>query len=95
MDSIEIVRELRNIQKKHENDFLHTFDTDISGMAQDCANHIEKLQKIINDGGVHGEWIDRGWDANCSICGYMIEVEFADSGKTKFCPECGAKMKEE
>lgn len=44
MNTDEVLRNLRAVQKKHENDKLFTFQTDIAGMARDCANCIESLQ---------------------------------------------------
>lgn len=44
MDTCEVLRNLRAVQKKHENDKLFTFQTDIAGMARDCADCIEFLQ---------------------------------------------------
>lgn len=53
---------------------------------------------------VHGKWIDKGWDGDfswridgrgnswhifeCSNCGSKL----CGAPKTKFCPNCGAKM---
>lgn len=43
MNEQEIVRELRNVQEKHKNDFVSTFAINISEMARDCADCIESL----------------------------------------------------
>ena len=40
-----MMRQLRITAKKHENDKLHTFDTDISLMCTDVANRLEELEK--------------------------------------------------
>ena len=62
------------------------------------ANIIHEQTEELIDARPQGEWIDKGDYAECSNCG-------ADSGtqcdgvepvprKTKFCPNCGARMKE-
>ena len=45
METSTMIRQLRRTAKKHENDKLHTFDTDISLMCTDVANRLEKLEK--------------------------------------------------
>lgn len=45
----------------------------------------------------HGEWIDKGDDAECSRCGAHSGTQFDGVEpiplKTKFCHNCGARMK--
>lgn len=46
-----------------------------------------------------GEWIwqlaDNGWvDHICSVCGYTENTDIHVSLGWKYCPNCGAKMKE-
>lgn len=47
---------------------------------------------------VHGRWVDSnlpfGYFANCSACGYQMDVH-AERGYFNFCPNCGAKMDRE
>lgn len=38
-----MINQLRNVAKKHENDKLFTFDTNITQMCMDSANRIEEL----------------------------------------------------
>ena len=38
-----MINQLRNVAKKHENDKLFTFDTNITQMCTDSANRIEEL----------------------------------------------------
>lgn len=38
-----MINQLRNVAKKHENDKLFTFDTNITQMCIDSANRIEEL----------------------------------------------------
>ena len=44
MNIDEIVRNLKYEQKKHENDRVDTFQTNISVMCKDCADCIEELK---------------------------------------------------
>ena len=45
MDTERMIRELRRTAEKHQNDVLHTFDTDISAMCTDVANRLEELNQ--------------------------------------------------
>ena len=45
MDTERMIRELRRTAKKHQNDVLHTFDTNISAMCTDVANRLEELNQ--------------------------------------------------
>ena len=51
----------------------------------------------INADRPQGEWIDKGDYAECSNCGANSGTQFDGvepvPRKTKFCPNCGAKMK--
>ena len=38
-----------------------------------------------------GEWIECGSYYKCPFC---EEIEFESDGKTNFCPNCGARMRE-
>ena len=40
-----MIKQLRNVAKKHENVKLHTFDTNISLMCTEVANRLEELEK--------------------------------------------------
>jgi len=40
-----MIRQLRYTAKKHENDKLHTFDTNISLMCTEVANRLEEIEK--------------------------------------------------
>ena len=46
---------------------------------------------------VHGKWIERceidgGYGATCNICGEYCSLQYTDD--RKFCPKCGAEMRE-
>lgn len=45
METSVMINQLRRTAKKHENDTLHTFDTNISAMCTDVANRLEELEK--------------------------------------------------
>lgn len=45
---MDVKQELRYVIKKHENDKLTTFQTDISSMARDCLREIERLEEASN-----------------------------------------------
>lgn len=62
----------------------------------DIANYvIDKVEPADVVQVVHGRWIDAdshlGYFANCSTCGYQMDVH-AERGYFNFCPNCGAKM---
>lgn len=46
METDVMIKELRKVAKKHENDKLYTFDTNISQMCVDVANRLEELNEI-------------------------------------------------
>ena len=64
METSTMIRQLRRTAKKHENDKLHTFDTNINAMCLDVADRLEQLEqenrkiraKTID------EFVDRSWD---------------------------------
>lgn len=45
METSTMIRQLRRTAKKHENDKLLTFATDITAMCTDVANRLEELEK--------------------------------------------------
>ncbi len=45
METSVMIRQLRATAKKHENNTLHTFDTNVSAMCTDVANRLEELEK--------------------------------------------------
>ena len=53
METSTMIRQLRRTAKKHENDKLRTFDTNISQMCTDVANRLEEIeaekQEICNN----------------------------------------------
>lgn len=63
METSTMIRQLRRTAKKHENDKLWTFDTNITAMCRDVANRLEQLDqenrkiraKTID------EFVDRSW----------------------------------
>jgi hypothetical protein len=70
-----------------------------------CAGHdglayaIFKMKPADVAPVVHGKWIDEDpafaeYFANCSVCGYEIDVH-NERGYFNFCPNCGAKMDKE
>ena len=61
--------------------------------AKDCENFIELIQAaptVDEAPVVQGEWIGIEFDMffKCSECGYLTDYRL-----TKFCPECGAKLR--
>lgn len=44
METSVMIRQLRRTAKKHENETVHTFDTNISAMCTDVANRLEELE---------------------------------------------------
>ena len=70
----------------------------------DIADLIDEMPAADVAPVVHGKWIDKGWDGDfswridgrgnswhifeCSNCGSKL----CGAPKTKFCPNCGAKM---
>ena len=45
MDTESMIRELRRLEKKHENDVVPTFSNNWSLMCHDVANRLEELLK--------------------------------------------------
>ena len=37
----------------------------------------------------HGEWIKKGNEKRCSVCGFIY---YSNNDEWNFCPNCGAKM---
>jgi hypothetical protein len=60
MNTEEVLRGLRYEQKKRENDFVGTCQTDISAMCKDCADCIESLQTQLK------EEVSRRYQAECN-----------------------------
>lgn len=64
----------------------------------DCrlADYIKNAPSVIPSR-AEGEWVDKGDYAECSLCGAKSGTQFNGvepvPRKTKFCPDCGAKMK--
>ena len=40
----------------------------------------------------HGEWVECGFRAKCSVCGGSGSIYDAPINPYKYCPYCGAKM---
>lgn len=53
--------------------------------------------KALNEQAKEGEWIDKGEYAECSLCGAHSGTQYDGVEpiplKTKYCPDCGKKMK--
>ena len=70
----------------------------------DCKHIVRKLEAIPSADRPQGEWIDKGWKGDwqfetdgrgncwheyeCSECGFRNK-----GSKSKFCPDCGRRMK--
>lgn len=90
----EIIRNLKYTMKKHKNDIVSTFGTNISVMCKDILEYLEQEPKT-------GHWlyIDER-KAKCSQCRYVQITGGADKtghcnihyGVYKYCTNCGAKM---
>ena len=84
METSTMIRQLRAIAKKHENDKLHTFDTDISLMCTDVANGLEKIENEKQE--IRNKVIDEYMNALCDKCMdmknecYQLECPFCDNG---------------
>lgn len=59
----------------------------------------EMFQKLIDDAPTveaepvrHGRWVGNSMDFACSVCGVYQNMY---TGKTNYCPNCGAKMNAE
>lgn len=86
----EIIRNLKYMMKKHKNDTVHTFDTNISVMCKDILDYLEQEQKT-------GHWILTIEDWNkwtCSECGFYRRTDIHVYLGYNYCPECGVKMVE-
>lgn len=45
MDNERFIRSLKAVAKKHKNDNVYTFETNVSEMAMDCARKIQELHE--------------------------------------------------
>lgn len=76
MNVNQILYGLRREQKKRENDFVPTCQTDISAMCKDTADCIELLQaQLANDGcngcmnfGKYENEVEYGASSPCTVC---------------------------
>ena len=72
METSTMIRQLRNTAKKHENDKLHTFDTNITAMCTDVANRLEELEKENKE--IRAKVIDEFLDnAETKICDRILQ----------------------
>ena len=39
-----------------------------------------------------GEWVDEGYQMNCSVCGADFDYCDNDCHRFRYCPNCGARM---
>ena len=85
-----MIKTLRGYAENHKNDFVSTFDTNVSEMCFDVADRLEELAK-----GRHGRWEesrcldDCFWV--CSCCKFPSQA-IAAPKLYKYCPNCGARM---
>ena len=86
MNTNEILRGLRYEQKKRENDFVGTCQTNISAMCKDAADCIESLQAKQQ-----GIW-ERMENAYGELEGFMCECGNQSNYAAPHCPNCGKKM---
>lgn len=93
-DSISRKWVLNEIITKVENDDSLTTEQQDSLSA---AKYLIKHAPPVVPSRAEGEWIDKGDYAECSLCGADSGTQFNGvepvPRKTKFCPECGVKMK--
>ena len=57
---------------------------------ENARNFVANMPTIDAVAVVHGEWVDAGYGLvfKCSVCGDLEDIRLS-----KFCPECGAKMR--
>lgn len=68
MDPKTVLRDLRNVQEHHKNDFTPTFQISVSDMARDAANTIESLINKVESLQVFVDEVMAS--PNCNDCGY-------------------------
>lgn len=75
-----------NNRKYYSKDFIKGFEC---GVERQYEKDKAELTPIVR-----GKWINRGDmnDGECSVCKKLIRA--TDSANFKYCPNCGAKMKE-
>lgn len=87
---------LDELRRLH-NDLLHGSDGgcfDICGLVGQAAERIEGLERQLEAAVVRGEWeFVTAWISICTACGEEIDINYDD--EYAFCPNCGAKMREE
>lgn len=96
MTKEELIGNLEYTMKKHENDTVPTFGTNISLMCKDVLEYLK--QEPV------GHWIKYGSPRlgeqhyKCTLCGYYINFSHWGELYTKefkYCPNCGSKMQGE
>ena len=72
MNKEELIRNLRYTEKKHRNDIVNTFDTDISMMCSDVLKVLENCIEIPN-GATNGDMVEMifGKDIYCTLIRMM------------------------
>lgn len=60
----------------------------------DTMDVVEDMPTVDAEPVRRGEWLVNGIALQCPLCKKMLVVEQADEG-LRYCPFCGAKMKEE
>lgn len=90
MNREDLIRNLKYTMKKHENDRINTFGTDISMLCKDTLEVLEPKQVIYEgDGYADGEMV---YDyAYCPNCNHETEEDSENWGSS-FCPECGQAL---
>lgn len=78
METSVMIRQLRYTAKKHENDTLHTFDTNISAMCTDVANRLEELEKEKAE--IRAEAIEEFYDKALNFEDYIEPLGTSSDG---------------
>lgn len=90
MNREDLIRNLKYTMKKHENDRINTFETDISMLCKDTLEVLEPQQVIYEgDGYADGKMV---YDiARCPNCDYTYEADDLIWNEP-FCPRCGQAL---
>lgn len=106
METEQMIRLLRRLEKEHQNDVVYTFQIRWADVCHDVANRLEELNEkcqSTSDNVKHGRWIE--WTGmrppefagrhRCSLCAGKAPCEMLGRERlTEWCPECGAHMDE-
>ena len=94
-EAIEILKEIRAINGTTRGTYAVALAMGIDALQAEPVKQGEWVnrritKKDINHLETYGELV--GYHDICSVCGFDIDEVFYAVGKTKYCPNCGAKM---